>query len=103
MVYKVGKQLDLFIGGEKLQTVTDEPQEISYKPVKDYGDFIEADDGMLYWHWGDSSISGGQVKKDTPIGLITLEHETLNIFLSPNPRNLGYIYIDGELNILSRK
>lgn len=97
----MAKEVEIYINGKHLKTITDEGLEPHYKVIKDYGDFVEADNGWLYWNSQDS-VAEGQVAKDTPLGTMTLKDKgVLTIYRSPNYHNLGYVYIDGELNILS--
>lgn len=97
------KEVGIYLNGKQLITSTDEELEPNYKVLKDYGDFVEGDDGWLYWHSKDNT-AGGQVVKDMPLGSMILKDKgKLTIYHSPNYHNLGYVYIDGELSILSVK
>lgn len=99
----MSKEVAIYLNGKQLFSTTDTPVKPGYKIIKDYGDFVEADNGMLYWD-SEDDVSGGQVQKDTSIGTMTLgENKSIfTVYRSPNFNNVGYIYIDKEIYILSR-
>lgn len=99
----MSKEVSIYLNGKELFNMTEQTEQTTYKVIKDYGDFVEADNGMLYWD-SDDGLSGGQVPKDTVIGTMTYKSSkgVVTVYRSPNYHNIGYIYIDGNIYILSK-